>query len=70
MSCTDAISSMIRENKIFQIPSVITTGKSKGMFSLDQDLARLTRQGFITEQTGLTRCQDSKEYKRFLSAPI
>lgn len=70
MSCTDAIGSMIRENKIFQIPSVITTGKSKGMFSLDQDLARLTKQGFITEQTGLTRCQDPKEYKRFLSAQI
>jgi twitching motility protein PilT len=67
MGNSDAISSMIRENKIFQIPSAITTGKSKGMFSLDQDLARLTRQGFITESTGLSRCQDPKEFHRFLS---
>jgi twitching motility protein PilT len=67
MSNTDAIGSMIRENKIFQIPSAITTGKSKGMFSLDQDLARLTRQGFISESTGLSRSQDPKEYKRFLA---
>ena len=67
MSCNDAISAMIRENKIFQIPSAITTGKSKGMFSLDQDLARLTRQGYISEEVGLSRSQDPKEYKRFLA---
>jgi twitching motility protein PilT len=70
MSCTDAVSSMIRENKIFQIPSVITTGKSKGMFSLDQDLARLVRQGLITQDTGVSRCQDPKEFKRFLEMAI
>jgi twitching motility protein PilT len=67
MGNNDAVSSMIRENKIFQIPSAITTGRSQGMFSLDQDLARLTRQGFITESVGISRSQDPKEYKRFLS---
>ncbi|MCL2754783.1 MAG: type IV pilus twitching motility protein PilT [Oscillospiraceae bacterium] len=67
MANTDAVGAMIRENKIFQIPSAITTGKSRGMFSLDQDLARLTRQGYITESTGLSRCQDPKEYNRFLT---
>ena len=70
MSNNDAIGAMIRENKIFQIPSVITTGKSKGMFSLDQDLARLTRQGYITEAVGMERSQDPKEYKRFLAMPM
>ena len=70
MSCTDAISAMIRENKIFQIPSAITTGRSKGMFSLDQDLARLTRQGYISEKTGLLRCQDAQEYKKYLAMVI
>jgi twitching motility protein PilT len=66
MSCNDAISAMIRENKIFQIPSAITTGKATGMFSLDQDLARLTRQGYISEEVGKSRSQDPAEYKRFL----
>lgn len=70
MATNDAISAMIRENKVFQIPSVITTGKSAGMRSLDQDLARLTRMGTITEETGLSRCQDKKEFKRFLSMPM
>ncbi|MCL1902906.1 MAG: type IV pilus twitching motility protein PilT [Oscillospiraceae bacterium] len=70
MATNDAISAMIRENKIFQIPSVITTGRASGMRSLDQDLARLTRMGTITETTGLERCQDPKEFKRFLSMPM
>ena len=70
MATNDAISSMIRENKIFQIPSVITTGRALGMRSLDQDLARLTRMGTISEETGLSRCQDAKEFKRFLTMPM
>lgn len=68
MNCNDAISSMIREGKIFQIPSAIATGKSLGMFSLDQDLARLVRTGVITEEVGRSRCQNPEEFKRFLGA--
>ncbi|NOQ23167.1 MAG: PilT/PilU family type 4a pilus ATPase [Candidatus Aegiribacteria sp.] len=36
-----AVSNLIREGKTFQIPSVIQTGKSKGMQLLDQDLEAL-----------------------------
>ena len=58
---------MIREGKIFQIPSSIATGKREGMFSLDQDLARLVRNGRITDELAMSRCQDPAEYKRFLT---
>lgn len=66
MNTTEAISSLIREGKTFQIPSSIATGKAKGMFTLDQDLARLTLSGKISKATALTRCQNTAEYERFL----
>jgi twitching motility protein PilT len=36
-----AVSNLIREGKTFQIPSIIQTGKSKGMQLLDQSLQDL-----------------------------
>ncbi len=65
MQNTDAISSMIRDGKIFQVPTAIQTGKKQGMFTLDQDLARLVKNGKITDAVARTKCQDINEYKRF-----
>jgi twitching motility protein PilT len=70
MSSTDAISSLIREGKTFQIPSAIATGKAKGMCTLDQDLARLTRMGRITPDTAYTRCQNPADYRRYLETAM
>ena len=53
LAATDAIRSMIREGKIFQIPTAIATGKKNGMFTLDQDLARLVNMGKITNEVAL-----------------
>ena len=61
---------MIREGKIFQIPTAIATGKKNGMFTLDQDLARLVRMGKITNETAMSRCQDPNEYKRYLDMGV
>lgn len=66
MARTDAIGAMIREGKIHQIPSTIATSKKDGMFTLDQDLARLVRMGKITDEVARTRCKDVSEYRRFL----
>ena len=66
MARTDAIGAMIREGKIHQIPSTIATGKKDGMFTLDQDLARLVRMGKITDEVARSRCKDVSEYRRFL----
>ena len=68
MSCTDAIGSLIREGKIFQIPNSIQTSKALGMFSLDQDLARLVRTGKITEEVARSRCQNPDDLKRYIGA--
>ena len=42
-----AIRNLIREDKIYQIPSIIQAGGQEGMQSLDQDLQRLVSQGII-----------------------
>ncbi len=48
MIANSAVRNLIREDKIYQIPSVIQAGGVDGMQSLDQDLQRLVSQGKIT----------------------
>tara|TARA_B110000014_G_C20108362_1_gene583305 strand:+ start:900 stop:1958 length:1059 start_codon:yes stop_codon:yes gene_type:complete len=45
-----AIRNLIREDKIYQIPSIIQSGGQEGMQSLDQDLQRLVSQGLIGKE--------------------
>ena len=68
LKATDAISALIREGKIFQIPNAIATGKADGMFSLDQHLAQLVRNGKISEELALSRCHDRKDFDTYMSA--
>ena len=68
LNVTDACSAMIRDNKVHLIQSAIQTGKQFGMMCLDQELARMTRQGIIHESDALERCQDKLEFYRFLNA--
>lgn len=48
---TPAIATVIRENKIQQIKTVIQTSADKGMNTMDQDLDRLIREGKISQET-------------------
>ena len=45
-----AISSLIRENKIAQIKSIIQTSSSDGMFTMNQSLESLYKSGVISEE--------------------
>ncbi len=47
MIANTAIRNLIREDRIYQIPSIIQSGGVEGMQSLDQDLQRLLSQGKI-----------------------
>ncbi len=46
-----AISNLIREGKTFQIPSVIQTGRSEGMFTMQHYIQQLLTKGLITDST-------------------
>lgn len=47
MIASTAIRNLIREDRIYQVPSVIQSGGTDGMQTLDQDLQRLVSQGMI-----------------------
>jgi twitching motility protein PilT len=55
---TKAVSSLIRDNKTFQIRSVLQTGAAHGMIQLDVSLAELVRGGVVTREEALLHVED------------
>lgn len=53
MCSNNAIQNLIRENKTYQIDSVIHSGKSFGMQSMDYDINELYKKGYITREDAL-----------------
>ena len=47
MVANTAVKNLIREDKIYQIPTIIQSGSKEGMQSLDMDLQRLLNTGII-----------------------
>lgn len=63
MVANQAIKSLIREGKTYQIPNVIQTSAAEGMISLDKVLAEYVSRGDITLEDALTWCLDPKGFK-------
>ena len=55
-----AVGNLIRENKTFQIQSILQTGASQGMSLLDESLAQLVQAGTVDREEALRHCEDSK----------
>jgi twitching motility protein PilT len=53
-----SISNLIREAKIFQIPSIIQTGKKHGMMLLNESLLDLVKRGLVDPQEAYARAAD------------
>jgi len=53
MISTSAVTNLIRENKIHEIPMVIETSAEMGMITLNKALANLVRAKEITMRTAL-----------------
>lgn len=66
---TQAISNLIREDKTFQIPSIIQTGKKFGMQSLDDSILELLEQGRITPEDAYNNATDRQRFEPFLKEP-
>jgi twitching motility protein PilT len=61
---TPAVRNLIREGKTHQIYSVLQTGGSHGMQTMDSALAQLVRAGKITRQLAETRAHSPEEFRR------
>lgn len=67
MIANTAIRNLIREDKIYQIPSVIQSGGKEGMQSLDQDLQRILHKGLIDRDTAHHVAENPKLFEVDLS---
>jgi twitching motility protein PilT len=61
-----ALASMIRENKTFQIPSLMQAGQSQGMQTMDMALERLVRSNLISPETALEKAIDKESFAKLL----
>ncbi len=61
-----AVSNLIRENRIHEIPSVIETGLEQGMIDMNRSLARLVQNGEITVENAFTYSVNPKGLERLL----
>ena len=57
-----AVGNLIRENRAFQIKSVLQTGKSQGMCSMETSLEELVAQGVITKEEAARHAEDPKKF--------
>ena len=63
---TDAILNLVREGKAHQIPAMMQTGSSSDMHTLNMDLSRLVRQGFITRDDAIAYTNNKAEVGQYL----
>jgi twitching motility protein PilT len=57
---TKAVANLIRENKTFQIHSILQTGASQGMGLLDQSIRQHVQSGVVAADAARGFCQDAK----------
>jgi twitching motility protein PilT len=67
MVATPAIRNLIREGKPYQINSMIQTGSSTGMQSLESNLAQLVSDGIISQDDAMIRASDPKTLYQMIS---
>jgi twitching motility protein PilT len=63
---TPAVRNLIREGKSHQIYSVLQTGGSHGMQTMDAALAQLVRAGKVTRQLAESRAHSAEEVRRLV----
>ena len=63
---TDAILNLIREGKTHQISSMMQAGGNVGMHTLNMDLSRLMRQGYITKERAREYTNNPAELEQYM----
>lgn len=66
MLANSAVRNSIRDAKTAQIKNAIQTGASLGMHTMDQDLARMVKEGLISKKDAVAYAYDIKELDRYL----
>ena len=64
MIANPALRNLIRQDKIYHIPSLIQSGGQEGMQTLDQDLQRLLTQGLVDREDALHIAEDPEQFQK------
>lgn len=64
---TNAISNLIRENKVHQMPSIIQTGKKDGMQLMDQAILEHLMSGVIDGNEAYVRASNKQAFAQYLT---
>ncbi len=67
MIASSAIRNLIRENKAYQMQSIIQTSAEQGMQTMDQALRDLQQQGLITLEMAMNRAHNPAELEKMLA---
>jgi twitching motility protein PilT len=67
---TSVIRRLIRDEKVFEIGANIEMGKLEGMQTLDQALADLVKNGFISADDALTKSTNPRRLTEFLRPAV
>jgi twitching motility protein PilT len=59
-----ALSSMIRENKTFQVPSLMQGGQAQGMQTMDMALERLVKEKTVSLEAALEKAIDKESFAK------
>ena len=70
LSVDNSIQAAIRNGNITEIFQMLTEGKTKGMFTLQQDLYRLVKSGVITAETAMNYCNNKKVMTNLLNYSV
>ncbi len=65
--CTSAIRNLVRQSKTHQIYSLMQVGGTYGMQTMDQGLAKLVKDGLITESVAYDRSSNEEDLRNHLS---
>ena len=66
---TPAVRNLIRENKTYQIPSMIQTGKKYGMLLLDDAIMDLVEKGYINPDDAYAKANEKAHFRPLLEHP-
>ena len=64
-----AVRNLVRENKTFQINSVMETGKKYGMQTLDDEIVKLLNKRWISPEEAYEKAVDKAKFKQYLTTP-
>ena len=67
--CNNAVANMIRDAKTFQIPSLMQTGKSIGMQTLDDAISELLNKKMISPEEAYEKAIDKAKFQAMLKTP-